>query len=65
MDGTNMAFIENGVTRHALSNRKLTQLYWALDEYRADCSESEYAENQDAFIKIFTLIHQHQSEGRI
>ena len=60
-----MAFIENGVTRHALSNRKLTQLYWALDEYRADCSESEYAENQEAFIKIFTLIHQHQLEVRV
>lgn len=50
--------IENGTIRHAMNAAQLDRLYVALEEFIADCTTAEYAENAESFKAIQTLIHQ-------
>lgn len=55
---------ENGTQRHTLTRKQLEETYKCLDNYIADCTESEAKANKEHFIAIKTLIHKHIQEAK-
>lgn len=55
---------ENGTQRHTLTRKQLEETYRYLDDYIADCTESEAENNKEHFIAIKSLIHKHIQEAK-
>lgn len=49
---------ELGAVRHAMTAKELNDLYKSLENFIADCTQSEVDANRDALNKVQTMIHQ-------
>ena len=47
-----------GIQRHAMTKAQLQSLYKQLEDFIADLTPGEYAENEPSFIRVKTAIHQ-------
>lgn len=49
---------ELGAVRHAMTAKELNDLYKRLENFIADCTQSEVDANRDALNKVQSMIHQ-------
>lgn len=50
---------EEGCIRYTMSWERLNKLYKDFEDFVADCPQSEFNDNKEAIIKVFTLLHKH------
>lgn len=50
---------ESGCARYTMTKQQLQNLYKALENFVADCTQQEYNENKQAITAVYTLIHKH------
>lgn len=55
-----MGFLDStGARRYTMTLAELQALYKRMEDFIADCTQSEYNENKAAIIAVFSLIHKH------
>ena len=50
---------ESGCRRYTMQLPELQDLYKRFENFVADCTQQEYAENKAAITSVYTLIHKH------
>lgn len=50
---------ESGARRYTMTLEQLTDLYRNLEQFVADCTETEYKENKESITAVYTLLHTH------
>lgn len=50
---------ESGARRYAMTLEQLTDVYWNLEQFVADCTETEYKQNKESFAAVYALLHTH------